>query len=505
MAVFWVTECIPLPITSFLPIMIFPLADVMDTRTTCLCYMNDTILMFYGSMVLASAVEQSGLHKRLALYAITLIGYSHYRLLLAMSLTTMFVSMWITNTAATTMMVPIIFALLQVFEDLGLLSTFEKDVNGDLVASDITTCYFCAASFSATIGGIGTLVGSATNLVFKGLYERGYPSAPDYLSFPKYSAFSVPYMLVLEAGLYFTMIVMFFGFLRPKSETAKRIKIPEVGMQAAKNAVDKNLKEIGKITFWEIMVIILFGGAMLMFFSRSPQIFYGWGDAITDYYKLKDYKYVRDSAAAVLVCFLMLVLPSTLDFFKNFTAKVDELPNKRIPSVLNWTLMNEIMPYSFMFLLGGGFALSTAAKEEYSDLNGQIGKLLKTLNIFPNYFIILLVIIFTVFVTNFASNVAVCTVVTPIVMQLAKETNIHPLWYNVASGVSSSFCFCLPVGTPGNLIIQSCANIPTVKMMKIGICPSVVTILITWASMYYWAPVIWPDLISESLEDKYIT
>uniref|UniRef100_A0A2H1VD03 SFRICE_006471 n=1 Tax=Spodoptera frugiperda TaxID=7108 RepID=A0A2H1VD03_SPOFR len=208
------------------------------------------------------------------------------QLLLAMSLTTMFVSMWITNTAATTMMVPIIFALLQVFEDLDLLSTFEKDVNGDLVASDITTCYFCAASFSATIGGIGTLVGSATNLVFKGLYER------------------------------------------PKSETAKRIKIPEVGMQAAKNAVDKNLKEIGKITFWEIVRLV---------------------------------NIVRDSAAAVLVCFLMLVLPSTLDFFKNFTAKV--------------------------------------------------------------------------FVTNFASNVAVCTVVTPIVMQL----------------------------------------------MKIGIGPSIVTILITWA------------------------
>ncbi|CAH1645577.1 unnamed protein product [Spodoptera littoralis] len=214
MAVFWVTECIPLPITSFLPIVIFPMTDVMDTRTTCMCYMNDTILMFYGSMVLAYAVEQSGLHKRLALSAIRLIGYSHYRLLLAMSLTTMFVSMWITNTAATTMMVPIIFALLKVFEDLDLISTFEEDSNGDLTASDITTCYFCGASFSATIGGIGTLVGSATNLVFKGLYERAFPSAPDYLSFPKYSAFSVPFMLVLEAGLYFTMVVRFFGFLR---------------------------------------------------------------------------------------------------------------------------------------------------------------------------------------------------------------------------------------------------------------------------------------------------
>ncbi|KAF9423998.1 hypothetical protein HW555_000707 [Spodoptera exigua] len=523
MAVFWVTECIPLPVTSFLPIVIFPLADVMDTRTACLCYINDTIIMFYGSMALAYAVEQSGLHKRVALGAIRLIGYSHYRLLLAMSLTTMFISMWITNTAATTMMVPIIFAVLQVFEDLNLISTFEKNANGDLIASDITTCYFCAASFSATIGGIGTLVGSATNLVFKGLYERTYPSAPEYLSFPKYSAFSVPYMLILEAGLYFTLIVKFLGFLRPKSEIAKRTKIPELGKQAAKNVVEQSWKELGNITFWEIvrqlcqlMVIILFSSAMLLFFCRSPQIFQGWGDAISEYFNLNNYKYVRDSAAALLVVFLMLLLPSTLEFFKNFTAKtritvsVDDLPKNRITSVLSWTLMDDIMPYSFMFLLGGGFALSEAAKKEYSDLNGQIGKLLKNLSIFPNHFIMLLIIIFTIFVTNFASNVAVCNVITPIVMQLAKEINIHPLWYNIVSGVSASFCFCIPVGTPGNLIIQSSANIPTITMVsvvlyniKTGFWPSVATILITWFTMYYWAPVIWPDLISASPQDRY--
>ncbi|KAH9627853.1 hypothetical protein HF086_001749 [Spodoptera exigua] len=410
---------------------------------------EDTIIMFYGSMALAYAVEQSGLHKRVALGAIRLIGYSHY-----------------------------------------------SNVTYNYVYFDVDHEYCCnyhdgAHNICCATSGIGTLVGSATNLVFKGLYERTYPSAPEYLSFPKYSAFSVPYMLILEAGLYFTLIVKFLGFLRPKSEIAKRTKIPELGKQAAKNVVEQSWKELGNITFWEIMVIILFSSAMLLFFCRSPQIFQGWGDAISEYFNLNNYKYVRDSAAALLVVFLMLLLPSTLEFFKNFTAKIDDLPKNRITSVLSWTLMDDIMPYSFMFLLGGGFALSEAAKKEYSDLNGQIGKLLKNLSIFPNHFIMLLIIIFTIFVTNFASNVA------------AKEINIHPLWYNIVSGVSASFCFCIPVGTPGNLIIQSSANIPTITMIKTGFWPSVATILITWFTMYYWAPVIWPDLISASPQDRY--
>ncbi|PZC82956.1 hypothetical protein B5X24_HaOG208823, partial [Helicoverpa armigera] len=318
MAVFWVTECIPLTITSFLPIVIFPLTGIMDTRTTCLCYINDTVLMFCGSMILAQAVEQSGLHQRLALHTISLIGYSHYRLLFAMSITTMFISMWITNTAASSMMVPIIFALLDVFEKQNLIQVYELDSDGVQVASDITTCYFCAASFSATIGGIGTLVGTATNLVFKGLFERAYPSAPEYLSFPKFSAFSIPYMLVLEAGLYFYMIFMYLGFLRPKTKAAQSTQIPESGVEAARNTVEETLKKMGKITFWEIMVIILFSGVVVMFFSRAPQIFYGWGDYISDYYGLNNNKFVQDSAAAFLVCFLMLLLPSNLDFFRNF-------------------------------------------------------------------------------------------------------------------------------------------------------------------------------------------
>ncbi|CAG9584429.1 unnamed protein product [Danaus chrysippus] len=495
MAIFWVTECIPLAVTSFLPVVIFPLTGIMSTAETCACYMNDSIMMFLASMWLAYAIEQSGLHIRLAHHVIRCVGYSHYKLLFSMSFTTMFVSIWITNTAATTMMVPINFAILKVFEDQNLLQIYEEGSHGEKVASDIATCYFCAATLSASIGGIGSLVGTATNLVFKELFTRLYPDAPEYLSFPKFSAFTIPFMVIMELFCYLYLIVVYFGYLRPKSKAARNAEITESGMEAAKQAVEEKIKEIGSITMWEIFVLILFTGAILLFFSRSPQIFVGWGDAISNSFGIKDVKFVRDSAAAVLVVFLMLLIPSSLKFFDNFRAKTyEEFPDKQLPSVLLWDKMNEVMPYSFMFLLGGGFALSKAAKSDYTDLNGKIGKILKNFRYLPNPLVLLLIIIVTVFITNFASNVAVCNVIVPIAMQLAREINRNPLWYNLAAGLSSSYAFCVPVGTPGNLIVQGAANIPTSKMIKAGIGVSFSSIFVTWLAVCFWAPIIWPDL-----------
>ncbi|XP_061377354.1 protein I'm not dead yet-like isoform X2 [Danaus plexippus] len=418
MAIFWVTECIPLAVTSFLPVVIFPLTGIMSTAETCACYMNQNLLQIY-----------------------------------------------------------------------------DEGSHGEKVASDIATCYFCAATLSASIGGIGSLVGTATNLVFKELFTRLYPDAPEYLSFPKFSAFTIPFMVIMELFCYLYLIIVYFGYLRPKSKAARNAEITESGMEAAKQAVEEKIKEIGSVTTWEIFVLILFTGAILLFFSRSPQIFVGWGDAISNYFGIEDVKFVRDSAAAIFVVFLMLLIPSSLKFYDNFRAKAyEDFPDKQLPSVLLWDKMNEVMPYSFMFLLGGGFALSKAAKSDYTDLNGKIGNILKNFKYLPNPLVLLLIIIVTVFITNFASNVAVCNVIVPIAMQLAREINRSPLWYNLAAGLSSSYAFCVPVGTPGNLIVQGAANIPSSKMIKAGIGVTFSSIFVTWLAVCFWAPIIWPDL-----------
>ncbi|CAH2207492.1 jg19345 [Pararge aegeria aegeria] len=172
------------------------------------------------------------------------------------------------------------------------------------------------------------------------------------------------------------------------------------------------------------MVIILFGGAMVGFFCRSPQIFHGWGDVINDYFELNDPKFVRDSALAALVAFMMFLLPSNLSFCKNLKAKFhEEFPRERVRSVLDWKSLIGSMPYSFTFLLGGGFALSEAAKK--TGFNEKIGETLQHLKSLPNVLIMLIVIIFVILITNVASNVAVCNVLTPICMTLVSHLLYH--------------------------------------------------------------------------------
>nr|XP_032523510.1 protein I'm not dead yet-like isoform X2 [Danaus plexippus plexippus] len=455
MAVYWVTECIPLPVTAFLPVIVFPITGVMTTTEVCKCYVSDAVIMFLGSLMLAASVEQSGLHRRMAFVAIRSVGYSHRKLLVAMVIVTSFCSMWITNTAATTMMMPIIFAVLKVFEDQKLLNVYDTDVSGSKVASDIASCYFCTATFSATIGGVGTLIGTGTNLVFKGL------------------------------------------FVTPNSEAARKTKIPANALKAAEEAVAREYASLGKITFWEKAVIVLFGSSIILFFCRSPQIFKGWGDLISDFFELNNIKFVRDSAVAACIITVMLIFPSNLLFFKNCSAKFHEdLPKKPIRSVLDWAIMMAEMPFSFVFLLGGGFALSTAAK--LSGLNSKIGECIQGLKVLPDIVIVLIIVTVVIMITNFASNIAVCNVFTPISMQLAREVKHNPLMYCIASGFAASHCFLLPVGTPGNLIVQSAAKVPTSKMAVAGIGPTISTIIITWLAVNFYAPIVWPILKNPS-------
>ncbi|XP_032523503.1 protein I'm not dead yet-like [Danaus plexippus] len=497
MAVYWVTECIPLPVTAFLPVIVFPITGVMTTTEVCKCYVSDAVIMFLGSLMLAASVEQSGLHRRMAFVAIRSVGYSHRKLLVAMVIVTSFCSMWITNTAATTMMMPIIFAVLKVFEDQKLLNVYDTDVSGSKVASDIASCYFCTATFSATIGGVGTLIGTGTNLVFKGLFVTEYPNAPDYLSFPLFSAFGIPYMIVLDIFLVLYILIVYTGLFRPNSEAARKTKIPANALKAAEEAVAREYASLGKITFWEKAVIVLFGSSIILFFCRSPQIFKGWGDLISDFFELNNIKFVRDSAVAACIITVMLIFPSNLLFFKNCSAKFHEdLPKKPIRSVLDWAIMMAEMPFSFVFLLGGGFALSTAAK--LSGLNSKIGECIQGLKVLPDIVIVLIIVTVVIMITNFASNIAVCNVFTPISMQLAREVKHNPLMYCIASGFAASHCFLLPVGTPGNLIVQSAAKVPTSKMAVAGIGPTISTIIITWLAVNFYAPIVWPILKNPS-------
>ncbi|OAD57871.1 Protein I'm not dead yet [Eufriesea mexicana] len=292
MAMFWVTEVLPLPITGLIPVVLYPLMGIMNTSDTCACYMNDTTMMFIGSMVIAIVIENSGLHMRIALLIIKMIGCSHRRLTLGLFCVTMFLSMWISNTAATTMMLPIVETVLLELEAQGLGNMFvseendcaEEDTEPMKKPTHITMVYYLVTAYASSIGGIGTLVGTGTNLTLKGFYERRFPNSSG-ISLTSWMLYSVPPMLLMGFLTWVWLQVLYMGMFRSKSKDAQAINIGTQGEKVAASVIEKKYKElevpdsygVGQLT----LLVFLGGGFAISAGSISSNLSSILGNALT--------------------------------------------------------------------------------------------------------------------------------------------------------------------------------------------------------------------------------
>nr|CAH7751647.1 unnamed protein product [Callosobruchus chinensis] len=295
MSGYWVFEALPLAVTSLIPMVLFPLMGVLDSDKVSLCYLKETNMMFVGGLIIAIAIESCNLHTRLSLYTIRLIGCSPRKLNLGLCSITMFVSMWISNTAATAMMIPIIDATLKALEEQGIGQMWEPDdgtettnQGGGLAMGGVegkkptktTMCMFISTAYAASIGGCGCVIGSGTNMAFQGLFETIFPESGDF-TFTKWMFFNVPIMLLIMYTSVVFLQFWFLGLFRPNSKDAANNNVGKEGEAVARKMINQQLEEMGPMSFHEICVGILFVAAILLWFFRSPQFMPGWAEFIT--------------------------------------------------------------------------------------------------------------------------------------------------------------------------------------------------------------------------------
>nr|XP_054917231.1 Na(+)/citrate cotransporter-like isoform X1 [Dermacentor andersoni] len=479
MAFYWSAEVVPLAATSLMPVFLFPFLGILPSSKVATFFLNDLGMILLCSLVMAGAVETCNLHKRIALRSLLVIGTSNIRLLLGFMLVTMSLSMWIPNTASTSIMAPIVMAVVDQMHtptkspskdvessDLETLTSRRQPVYKDgekaggedsSLAADseeasrqkiLRTTMLLSVAYAANIGGTGSLIGTGSNLILKGLMDDTFPECTD-LSFATWMLYNVPTML----------ICVFIGWTYLLFSARRAMRVPSSG------AADENIREqiwsryrdLGPMSFSEWCVTFLMTSMILLWFTMKPQIFPGWVEMIPHG------KYIRSSAPAMMATFLLFVIP-----------RDPRKPGGR--TLITWREANERAHWGIMLLIGGGMCLAEGCKQ--SGLSALLVHHLKCLDVLPQPLMVFVLCFATSMFTEVASNPAVSSILLPVVFEMAIAMRLHPLYLAMPVTIGASFSFMLPAAAPPNAIVYELAEITIPDMAKPGFFMNMICVLV---------------------------
>jgi len=445
MSVWWVTEAVPLAVTSLLPVALFPLFGIMDGKDVSAVYFNDVIFLFMGGFIIALAMQRWNLHRRIALNILLVTGMSHGRILLGFMLATAFLSMWISNTATAMMMIPIL---------LSIITNLEETIGKENI-SKYTIGLLLGVAYSASIGGVATLVGTPPNLSFARIFHIYFPDAPE-ISFAAWFIFALPVTFVLFAVTWTYLFLLF----KPEKGSWVRMQ---------KQTLKEQLIAMGPMKFEEKVVFINFILiAFLWLFRADIQL--GWF-TIRGWSNIFPFSsYINDGTVAIIIAVMLFVLPSKTEGTKR---------------IMNWKTAEKI-PWNIILLFGGGFALASGFK--VSGLSVWIGGQLVWVSNFNILIVIFFIALLMTILTELTSNTATTEMILPILAGIAVSAQMNPLLLMLPATLSGSMAFMLPVATPPNAIVFGTNRMKVIQMARAGLALNligavVITLMTYWIGM----------------------
>jgi sodium-dependent dicarboxylate transporter 2/3/5 len=427
MAVWWMTEAIPIAATAFVPAALFPMLGILDAKATAANYGHNYVLMFLAGFFIARAFEVHQLHRRIALTLIHRIGTSRRRIVLSFMIATSLLSMWIANVAVTLLMLPI-----------GMAVAARDDGKGGRFGLAL----MLAIAYSASIGGTGSLVGTPPNMVFVGMVKTLYPQAPD-VTFVDWMEIGVPFVAV--------MLPIAWWFLT-------RINGVTGSFSGSEEVIADELRALGGMQPGETRVLTVFVATGLGWIFRDV-----WAGSLG----LEEY--VHDASVAVAAALLLFILPSGQE------------PGKRL---LDWE-QAQTVPWGVAMIVGGGYAIAKGFA--VTGLATWLGTVLAPIGALPLAAIVLLVVLFMTFITEINSNTATASIFLPVLATMAAAGGMHPFLLMIPATFACSCAFMLPSGTGPNAVIFGSGLVSIPQMSRAGLRMNLISVVVLSVVMVLFA------------------